>query len=239
MSQDREGGAASTAKQSGGTPAKARAKTVKRKSTAREYGEAIVIAVLLTLVIRTFVLQAFRIPTGSMEDTLLVGDFLFVNKFIYGARVPFTDIRLPALRDPQRGDIMVFKYPKDTDRDFIKRLVGVPGDTVEIRDKVVYINGEPLPDEHVKHTNPRIRPATYRNPNIYPPGAGNRDNYGPVVVPPGHYFMMGDNRDNSDDSRFWGFLDRDLIKGKAVFIYWSWNGEKTRPRLNRLGHLIR
>jgi signal peptidase I len=239
VNQVPEGGAASTAKHSAGAPNKAKTGAPKRKSTLREYAEAIVIAVLLTLVIRTFVFQAFRIPTGSMEDTLLVGDFLFVNKFIYGAKVPFTDLRLPAVREPHHGDIMVFKFPKDPDRDFIKRLVGAPGDTVEIRDKVVFLNGEALPDKHVKHTNPRIRPDSYRNPNIYPPGAGNRDNYGPVVVPAGHYFMMGDNRDNSDDSRFWGFLDRDLIKGKAVFIYWSWDKDKTRPRLNRLGHLIR
>jgi len=221
-----------------GKPRKARNER-KKKSTLREYAEAIVIAVILTLFIRTFILQAFRIPTGSMEDTLLVGDFLFVNKFIYGAEIPFTDARLPAVRSPRRGDIMVFKYPRDPKRDFIKRLVGVPGDTVEIRNKVVYLNGIPQEEPYAKHTSTRVRPPGYRNPNIYPPGAGNRDNYGPVVVPPHHYFMMGDNRDNSDDSRFWGFLDRDLIKGKAVFIYWSWDKERFRPRLNRIGRLIR
>lgn len=212
---------------------------VKRKSTLREYTEAIIIAVALTMLIRTFVIQAFRIPTGSMEDTLLVGDFLFVNKFLYGAAVPFTDSHLPALRDPQRGDILVFKYPRDPSRDFIKRVVGVPGDEVEIRDKVVYVNGEAADEPFVKHTNTRVLPENYKNPHIYPPDAGNRDNYGPYVVPEDHYFMMGDNRDNSDDGRFWGPLSRDLIKGKAIFIYWSWNKENMRPRLSRIGQIIR
>jgi len=217
---------------------KARAQ-VKRKSTLREYAEAIVIAVILTLFIRTFVIQAFRIPTGSMEDTLLIGDFLFVNKFLYGAHVPFTDITLPAVRDPERGDVMVFKYPKDPSRDFIKRLIAVPGDTLQIIDKTVYLNGVPQKEPYALFSAERVRPPTYRNPQIYPPGAGNRDNYGPIVIPPGHYFMMGDNRDNSDDSRFWGFLSRDLIKGKAEFIYWSWNKETMRPRLGRIGRIIR
>jgi signal peptidase I len=172
-----------------------------------------------------------------MEDTLLVGDFLFVNKFIYGAHVPFTDAALPAVRSPHRGDIMVFKYPKDTTRDFIKRVIGIPGDTIEIRDKVVTVNGAALDEPYAKHTNPRIQPRDYRDPLIYPPGLtmGNRDNYGPYVIPDGHYFMMGDNRDNSDDSRFWGPLDGDLIKGKAIFIYWSWDKGHTRPRLKRIG----
>jgi signal peptidase I len=213
---------------------------VRRKSVVREYGEAIVVAVALTLVIRTFVIQAFRIPTGSMEDTLLVGDFLFVNKFIYGANIPFTDATLPALRNPRRGDILVFKYPKDTSRDFIKRVIGLPGDTIEIRKKVVHVNGTALDEPYIRTTNPRTQPREYRDPLIYPPALemGNRDNYGPYVVPDGHYFMMGDNRDNSDDSRFWGPLDGDLIKGKAIFLYWSWDKGRTRPRLNRIGKLI-
>ena len=211
---------------------------VKRKSTMREYAEAILVAVALTLVIRTFVIQAFRIPTGSMEDTLLVGDFLFVNKFLYGAPIPFTDARTPAIRQPRRGDIMVFKYPKDPSRDFIKRVIGLPGDTIEIKDKTVYVNGEAQREPYVKFSSSRIQPKEYQNPVIYPPGAGNRDNYGPYVVPQGDYFMMGDNRDNPDDSRFWGPLDGHLIKGKALFIYWSWNKEKMRPRLSRLGRII-
>jgi signal peptidase I len=210
----------------------------KRKSTLREYAEAILVAVALTLVIRTFVIQAFRIPTGSMEDTLLVGDFLFVNKFLYGAPIPFTDARTPAIRQPRHGDILVFKYPKDPSRDFIKRVVGLPGDTIEIKDKTVYVNGVAQREPYVKFSSSRIQPKEYQNPVIYPPGAGNRDNYGPYVVPQGDYFMMGDNRDNSDDSRFWGPLDGHLIKGKALFIYWSWNKEKMRPRLSRLGRII-
>jgi len=211
---------------------------VRRKSTLREYTEAIVVAVALTMVIRTFVIQAFRIPTGSMEDTLLVGDFLFVNKFIFGAPIPFTDLRTPSLRNPKPGDILVFKYPKDPSRDFIKRVVATPGDTVEIRDKQVVVNGVAQPQPFVKLSGGRLQPRDYQNPTIFPPGAGNKDNYGPYVLPPGHYFMMGDNRDNSDDSRFWGPLDRNLIKGKAIFIYWSWNKDTMRPRLSRLGKLI-
>jgi signal peptidase I len=215
-------------------------KKVRTKSTLREYAEAILIAVVLTLIIRTFIIQAFRIPTGSMESTLLIGDHLFVNKFLYGAKVPFTDITLPAVRDPQRGDIVVFKYPEDPSRDFIKRLVAVPGDTVQIIDKVLHINGVAQTEDYVQLTG-SMRRETYRDPNVYPPGAGNRDNYGPVVVPENNYFMMGDNRDHSDDSRFWGFLERDLIKGKALFIYLSIN--KTEPwwkaiRFERFGKII-
>jgi signal peptidase I len=215
-------------------------KKVKTKSTLREYAEAILIAVILTLIIRTFIIQAFRIPTGSMEQTLLIGDHLFVNKFLYGAKVPFTDWTLPAVRDPQRGDIVVFKYPEDPSRDFIKRLVAVPGDTVQIIDKVLHINGVRQDESYVQLSG-SLRRAEYRDPNVFPPGAGNRDHYGPVVVPEDSYFMMGDNRDHSDDSRFWGFLDRDLIKGKAIFIYLSI--DKTQSwwqaiRFGRFGKLI-
>ena len=207
---------------------------VRRKSIVREYGEAIVVAVALTLVIRTFIIQAFRIPTGSMEDTLLVGDHLFVNKFVYGAKIPFTDWRLPRLRDPARGDIVVFKFPEDPSRDFIKRMVALPGDTVQIRDKVLYRNGEPVGEDYIKVSSYSREPGA-QEANIFPAGAGNRDNYGlsrPVVVPDGHYFMMGDNRDHSDDSRFWGFLPRENIKGKAMFIYFSI--DNTRPWYKRL-----
>ena len=216
-----------------------------RKSIVREYAEVLLLAFMLTVFIRSFVVQAFRIPSGSMENTLLVGDFLFVNKFLYGARVPYTDLQLPAIRDPHRGDIMVFKFPEDTTKDFIKRLIGQPGDTLEIRDKVVWINGRPLDEPYVRFMNERIRPRAWEEPNIVPAHAGNKDNFGPVVVPPGHYFMMGDNRDNSADSRYWGFLDRSLIKGKAILIYWSWNPDEKlagffpTPRLNRIGRIIR
>jgi signal peptidase I len=225
-------------KTAAGGPVKSGARG-KRKSALREYAEAILFAVILTLIIRSFVIQAFRIPTGSMEDTLLVGDFLFVNKFLYGAAVPFTDIHLPAIREPKRGDIIVFKFPKDLKRDFIKRVVAVSGDTLEIRDKVLYLNGVRQDEDYVKHTSMRSQPRSYKDPVITPDGMGNRDWYGPYVVPDGYYFMMGDNRDNSDDSRFWGPLDGHLIKGKALFIYWSWNKDAVRPRVGRLGKLIR
>jgi signal peptidase I len=204
-------------------------KDKKRKSVLREYTEAIIIAVVLTLFVRAFVVQAFRIPTGSMMDTLLVGDFLFVNKFVYGAKIPFTDSRLPSLRGPQRGDIIVFKYPGDLKRDFIKRCVAVGGQTVAIRSKVVYIDGVPLDEPYIIHTDARV----------FPKEISPRDNMDPVYVPEGYVFMMGDNRDNSHDSRFWGPLDEELVKGKALILYWSWNNEKHVPRFDRLFHIVR
>ena len=188
----------------------------------REYLEAILIAVALALVLRTFVVQAFRIPSASMEDSLLAGDFLLANKLLYGAQIPFTEWRLPGLRGPRRGDIIVFQYPMDPDRDFIKRCMGVPGETVEIRNKVLYIDGERSVDPpRSKFTDPVIIPK--ESPN------GVRDNFGPVVVPAGQLFMIGDNRDNSEDSRFWGFLPAKLLKGKAFILYWSWAPDPMAP----------
>ncbi|NOY53291.1 MAG: signal peptidase I [Deltaproteobacteria bacterium] len=203
-------------------------KNVRPKSFWRENIEAILIAVVLALFIRTFVVQAFKIPSGSMLETLQIGDHILVNKFIYGTHIPFTDISVLPVRKPQRGDIVVFKYPRDESRDFIKRLIGVPGDTIEVRNKIVYINGKPLPDPYVAHR--------HRNSRIIP---GNRDNFGPVTVPPHSYFMMGDNRDGSYDSRFWGFVKQDEILGKALIIYWSWDRETKRPRLGRIGKILR
>jgi len=200
-----------------------------KKSTLREYTEAIVIAVVLTLFVRAFVIQAFRIPTGSMMDTLLVGDFLFVNKFVYGAHVPFTDLHLPKVREPRPGDIIVFKYPGDLRRDFIKRCIAVGGQTVEIRNKVVYVDGVARDEPYVIRTDPRI----------FPKELSPRDNMDPLYVPEGYLFMMGDNRDNSQDSRFWGPLDLNLVKGKAMILYWSWDGERHLPRFGRLFHIIR
>ncbi|RMF89370.1 MAG: signal peptidase I [Nitrospinota bacterium] len=192
----------------------------KKKSVYREYIESIVIAVVLALLIRTFVVQAFKIPSGSMIPTLLIGDHILVNKFAYGVKVPFTDYRFHffGLLDtvPQRGDIIVFLFPQDPSRDFIKRVIGLPNEQVEIRDKRVYINGELLEEPY----------AIYEDTTIQPKDLSPRDNYGPVIVPAGHLFMMGDNRDNSMDSRFWGFLDIRKIKGKAFMVYWSWNGSK-------------
>lgn len=180
------------------------------KKTFIEYAKSIAIAVVLALIIRTFLIQAFKIPSSSMEDTLKIGDHLFVTKFIYGTKIPFTDVKIFPLTKPKRGDIIVFKYPIDTKRDFIKRCIGVLGDKIEIKDKIVYVNDKPIQENYIIH----------RDPGIISKEANARDNFGPVIVPEGRYFMMGDNRDNSHDSRFWGFLSDKYIKGKALIIYW-------------------
>ena len=200
----------------------------KKKSVVREYAEAIVIALILALFIRTFVVQAFKIPSGSMIPTLLIGDHLLVNKFVYGIKNPFTDSDLISLGNPEQKDIIVFKYPENPDQDFIKRVIGVSGDRVEIKNKKVYVNGKLLAVEAAINLDPRIIQG--RNPP--------RDNYGPVTVPENQLFVMGDNRDNSHDSRFWGFVDLQAVKGKAFIIYWSWNKEKFAVRWRRLGDLI-
>lgn len=202
-----------------------------RKSTKRliwEYTEAIVTALLLALLIRAFVIQAFKIPTGSMIPTLVVGDHILVNKFIYGVKVPFTDEKILPLKEPEREDIIVFKYPEDPSRDFIKRIVAVGGDTIESKDKVIYINGKPVKEPYVQHTDDSIRPG----------GVEPRDNFGPITVPEDEYFVMGDNRDQSYDSRYWGFVDEKAIKGEALIIYWSWDGRKHLPRLGRMAMLV-
>ena len=202
----------------------------RRKSLVREYGEAIVIAILLALVIRTLVVQAFTIPSGSMMDTLLVGDYILVNKFLYGPEIPFTAVRLPGLRSPHRGDIIVFKYPQDEKRDFIKRIVATPGETVQIRANDVYVDGRRLEEPYTKHTGPG------------PAHAGTYCGYAygcePTTVPADSYFVMGDNRDNSQDSRYWGFVRRDRLKGKAFLIYWSWDSDRHWLRWWRLGNYI-
>lgn len=181
------------------------------KSTFRGYVESFGAAIVLALVFRQFALQAFRIPSSSMEDTLLVGDFLFVNKFLFGAPIPFTQARLPKVRDPKRGDIIVFKSPS-TGQDFIKRCVAVAGDTLEVRDRKLYVNRMEQADPFVKHQNDIGSQVRKDDPRFY---------FGPVVVPQGRLFMMGDNRENSSDSRYWGFLPLENIKGKAMFIYFS------------------
>jgi len=188
----------------------------KKKSTLREYTEAIIIAILLALFIRTFVIQAFKIPSGSMLPTLQIGDHLLVNKFIYGIRVPFTGKVLVPIKDPKRGDIIVFRYPKDRSTDYIKRVVGVPGDNVLIKNKKLFINDRAVEDPHAHFTSPAILPAS-QNP---------KDNFGPISVPQGKLFVMGDNRDNSSDSRFWGYVDSNDVLGKALIIYWSWDINK-------------
>lgn len=193
-----------------------------------EYGEALVVAGVLAIAIRGAVVQAFKIPSGSMLPTLLIGDHLLVTKFLYGVRIPYTDIRLLRLREPRRGDIVVFAFPQDDSKDFIKRIVGEPGDTVEVRGKKVLINGEPLDDSW----------GTWSDSRLLPPTAGKRDFFGPVTVPEDSYFVMGDNRDQSLDSRFWGFVEDARIRGKAFILYWSWDSEHTRPRLGRIGTLL-
>ena len=184
----------------------------KRKSKLREYAEAAAIALLLALFIRTFVVQAFKIPSSSMVPTLLVGDHILVNKFIYGVKLPFFRNTIIPVGKPERGDVIVFIFPKDHSKDFIKRTIGIPGDKVEIIDEKLFINDQKFPDEHGVYT---------KNSNALS-NPGSKYNYGPVTVPKGHYFVLGDNRNNSQDGRYWGFVPEKLIKGKAFLIYGSW-----------------
>jgi len=193
-----------------------------RKSTLREYFESIVIAVILALFIRTFVVQAFKIPTGSMENNLLIGDHLLVNKFVFGPSATPIERALLPLGTIRRRDVIVFKYPEEPDRDFIKRVIGLPGETVELRQKKVYINGTPLDEPYVHFLEP---PGTH-SAETEITSADVRERFGPVTVPPDQYFVMGDNRDNSQDSRYWGFLRRDYVKGKALVIYWSYESDR-------------
>jgi signal peptidase I len=208
-------------------------KPERKKSIVREYAESIIIAILLALLIRAFVIQAFKIPSGSMKPTLLVGDHILVNKFIYGIklRIPFTALNysLIPISSPKRNDVVVFIFPKETNKDFIKRVIGLPGDTVQIKNKQVYINNQPMEDLHGTHSDQRIIPEMEQP----------RDNTGPLVVPPGMIFVMGDNRDESYDSRFWGFVDQKLILGQAFIIYWSWDRTEFGIRWSRLGNLIK
>jgi signal peptidase I len=196
---------------------------VKSKSKTRELIESLVVALVLFLFLRTFVLQAFRIPSSSMEDTLLIGDFLFINKLEYGARIPFTDWRLPGFRDPQPGDIIVFAFPADDGQqrvDFIKRCVAVGGQTVEMRQKQLYVDGELQDEPYVHHGDPYVRRG--------------RDEFEELTVPEGHLFMMGDNRDFSHDSRVWGPLPMRLVHGRAFVRYFSWDSERRRIRFTRM-----
>jgi signal peptidase I len=193
-----------------------------RKSTLREYFESIVIAVILALFIRTFVVQAFKIPTGSMEETLLIGDHLLVNKFVYGPAPTALERALLPVGTIKRGEVLVFKYPEDPERDFIKRIIGLPGETVELREKKVYINGKPLDEPYVHFLSSPSGPSELHEVTSF----DVRERYGPVTVPADHYFAMGDNRDNSSDSRYWGFLPRENIKGKSLVIYWSYQAER-------------
>jgi signal peptidase I len=200
-------------------------------SKVREYTKQIVIAIMIALFIRAFFVQAFHIPSGSMEPTLLVGDYLFVNKLIYGIRIPFTKTRLFEWRKPERGDIIVFLYPVDPSKDFIKRVIATGGEKVQIIQSKIYINDKLISD-----------PWGYFN-RSEPPGLIQAvENFGPVVVPPKSLFVMGDNRNDSDDSRFWGFVPLDDVVGKAFILYFSWNSQAKKPwdevRWSRIGKLI-
>ena len=208
-----------------------------RKSTAREYFESICVAVILALFVRTFIVQAFKIPTGSMENNLLIGDHLLVNKFVYAPAVTALERALLPIDPIARGDIIVFKYPEEPERDFIKRVIGLPGDTLELRNKRVYINGTMLNEPYVHYLVPPDEEGSGGEFDV-------RVQYGPVTVPAAHYFMMGDNRDNSQDSRYWGFMPQEYIKGRALFVYFSF-GEETGLaglvsgiRWNRIFHQI-
>jgi len=200
---------------------------IKKKSALRENIEAIIVAIILALFIRTFIVQAFKIPSGSMKETLQIGDHILVNKFIYGVKIPFLRTTIIEVKKPKRNDIVVFKFPEDPGKDFIKRVVGVAGDVVEHRDKKVYVNNEPVDDIFGMYTDPHIFPGSFQP----------RDNFGPVTVPPDSLFVMGDNRDQSYDSRFWGFVDLKDVMGQAFMIYWSWDRENHTVRWNRLGNI--
>jgi signal peptidase I len=190
-----------------------------KKPFWREYGEALFIALILALVIRAFLAQAFSIPSGSMQPTLLIGDYLLVNKFSYGIRNPFTNKVMIPIGQPQRGDIAVFIFPQDPTKDYIKRIIGLPGDQIQIINKKVYVNGKLF----------EVPQAVFDD-NLNIPGSEvKRDNFGPVTVPPKSYFAMGDNRDHSYDSRFWGFVPMDDLRGKAMIIYFSWQGHPGEP----------
>ncbi|MBI3754455.1 MAG: signal peptidase I [Deltaproteobacteria bacterium] len=232
---------------------------MQKKNVIRETIEAIVIALVLALVIRTFVVQAFKIPSSSMEPTLLIGDHILVSKFIYGIPVPFSDKKILSFKSPKQGDVIVFEFPgnpqecksfsstmekkfenavekkdvwrlfTDDCKDFIKRVVAVGGDTVEVRNKIVYVNGSPLADNH----------GVNIDPDIYPAGTEVRDNFGPYKVPEGSVFVMGDNRDRSYDSRYWGSVKLSEIKGEAFIIYWSWDGNEHWLRWRRFANIIR
>ena len=200
----------------------------KLKSKVYEYAEAIIIAILIAVVVRTFIVQAYKIPSRSMLPTLLVGDHILVNKFIYGVKVPFLRNTMIPVTNPQRGDIVVFIYPNDRSKDYIKRVIGLSGDKIEIKNKITFINGKKYSDAY----------GIYSDNVIYPGSMQPRDNFGPVTVPPESLFVMGDNRDESADSRFWGFVDLKDVEGKAFIIYWSWNREENNLRWQRFGKIL-
>lgn len=195
--------------------------TPKKKGVFREYGEALLVALIVAAFIRLFLVSVFTIPSGSMLNTIQIGDYILVNKLSYGFKLPFSDTWIYKGEGPQYGDIIVFKYPKNPSVDYIKRVVGLPGDIMEMRDKQLYRNGEKVDEAYIIHTRPNM--------------IGPLDNMAPYKVPADEYFVMGDNRDNSEDSRAWGTVNRDEIYGKAWRIYWSWDGNENSLRFNRIG----
>jgi len=220
---------------------------------AWEWIRSFLIAFGLFLIIRTFLVEAFRIPTGSMENTLLAGDFLLVNKAVYGAAVPLIRARTPSLSEPARGDIVVFAPPHDPGRNYVKRLIGLPGDTLQMRSKTLYLNGLPQDEPWTRHSDPNDvyaasmfwqcehAPASMPGQDCRP----TRDNWGPVVVPPAHFFMLGDNRDESEDSRYWGFVERRALEGRPLFVYYSFDPAARRSapwltaiRWHRIGRTV-
>jgi signal peptidase I len=225
--------------------------TQKKKSFYKEWIEPFLIAAVVALFIRQFVVEAFKIPSGSMIPTLDIGDHLLVNKFIYGPRIPFTDTRLFAWKEPKRGEIIVFKYPENESKNFIKRVVGLPGDKIEIKNGLLFINDQPVPVTGLGVYEGGDQGAGYPGPKLLEEqlGAVNhkilylRDqsgyNFGPVLVPKDSVFVMGDNRDNSQDSRVWGWVNHNKILGRAFIIYWSWDGNDRWVRWERIGSLIR
>lgn len=198
---------------------------------AWEWLKSLAIAFMLFLVIRSFAVEAFRIPTGSMEGTLLVGDFLLVNKAVYGAQVPGTAVRLPAFGEPERGDVVVFTPPHEPNKNYVKRLVGLPGDTLHMRDKVFFRNGQIVPEPYAQHGDPLDAYDPRMQWQIeYLSGMSDRsgyrptrDNWGPLIVPDDRYFVLGDNRDDSEDSRYWGLVEAETLKGKPLFVYYSFD----------------
>ena len=200
----------------------------KTKSNVKEYIESIIIAILIALFIRTFIICAYKIPSRSMVQTLLVGDHILVNKFLYGVKIPLLRNTIIPVREPKRGEIVVFIFPNDRSKDFIKRVIGVGGDAIEIKNKKIFINGKEYSDSY----------GIYSDNIIYPATMQPRDNFGPITVPKNSIFVMGDNRDESLDSRFWGFVNLKDVEGKAFIIYWSWNHEDHNLRWQRLGHLL-
>jgi signal peptidase I len=214
-------------------------KTNKWQKTFKEYAEALIIALVLAFFIRSFIIQAFKIPSGSMLQTLQIGDHLLVNKFLYGIKLPFVHYTLIPVSQPEFQDIIVFEFPEDESKDFIKRVIGLPGDTIHIQNKQVIRNGQTIKEPYVQHTTHQIISDNYPMA-LWPPHRFDprvRDNLGPITVPSGKYFVMGDNRDESYDSRFWGFVEKDKILGKAWIIYWSWEG-LTNIRWTRIGDII-